>query len=257
MRNLLAKDSKLPLYHQLYVLLRNRITNHSVLPGELLPGEQELCADFGVSRITAKRALNELADAGLVVRQQGKGTRVLPQKASASHTVSVEGWFENTSENNVSRVRVLEFDYRPAGEDVAIALQLSTHALIQRVVRIRYVDDEPMSYLVTYVPESIGRRYTYEDLSNTALLTLLELRGIKIASAQQTISAALASGQLATALEVPEGNPLIEVHRVIKDKEGKLIEFIRAYYRPDRYRIEMDITRVEEEKGNRWSAAGS
>ena len=71
-------QGRVPLYHQIFLTLKNRIYSGMLGPGDPVPGEQELCGEFGVSRITAKRALNELADAGLVVRERGRGTRVVP-----------------------------------------------------------------------------------------------------------------------------------------------------------------------------------
>ncbi len=254
----LDANTRVPLYHQLVVLLRNRIYTGEISAGELIPGEKDLCREFGVSRITAKRALNELADAGLVVRERGKGTRVVKRPPPPAVTASIEGWLENISLMGIgTEARVLEFGYVPASEDIAHALEVGAGIDVQRAVRVRILDGKPMSYLVTYVPSQIGRQYDRDDLNKRPLLHLLERAGVNVASARQTISATVADAQVASALSIHAGAPLIEVRRVVRDAAGRPVEYIRVLYRPDLYRIEMSMRRIREKEGMRWAATSS
>lgn len=254
----LDPNARVPLYHQIFLILRNRIFGGEVRPGELVPGEQELAAEFNVSRITAKRALNELAGAGLVVRERGRGTRVTHRPKAPAVTSSIEGWLENISLMGIAtEARVLDFGYLAASEDIAHALELDPGTDVQHAVRVRSLDGEPMSYLVTYVPADIGRQYDREDLDTKPLLLLLELAGVKVASARQTISATLADSEVAGALSVHAGSPLIEVRRVVRDSSGRPVEYIRVLYRPDIYRFEMSMNRVREREGMRWATQTS
>lgn len=254
----LDPNARVPLYHQIFLILRNRIFGGEVRPGELVPGEQELAVEFNVSRITAKRALNELAGAGLVVRERGRGTRVTHRPKAPAVTSSIEGWLENISLMGIAtEARVLDFGYLAASEDIAHALELDPGTDVQHAVRVRSLDGEPMSYLVTYVPADIGRQYDREDLDTKPLLLLLELAGVKVASARQTISATLADSEVAGALAVHAGSPLIEVRRVVRDASGRPVEYIRALYRPDIYRFEMSMNRVREREGMRWATQTS
>lgn len=247
--------SRVPLYHQIYVVLRNLIYSGQLAPGEVVPGEQVLAESFGVSRITAKRALNEMAAAGLVVRERGRGTRVVLRPPTPSVTTSLEGWLENISLMGIAtEARVLEFDYVPANEDVATVLKMSPGQQVQRSVRVRSLDDETMSYLVTWLPEDIGREFECEDLGRFALLTLLERAGIKVASARQSVSATLADPAVASALGIDPGAPLLEVRRVVFDASDRPVEYIRVLYRPDRYRFEMNLKRVHRDEGMQWAA---
>jgi len=254
----LDPNARVPLYHQIFLILRNRIYGGDVQPGELVPGEQDLAAEFNVSRITAKRALNELADAGLVVRERGRGTRVTHRPPAPAVTSSIEGWLENASLMGVATsARVLEFGYVAASEDIAHALEIEAGMEVQHAVRVRSLDGEPMSYLVTYVPADIGQQFDREDLDTTPLLLLLELAGVKVASARQTISATIADSEVASALSVHAGVPLIEVRRVVRDSSGRPVEYIRVLYRPDVYRFEMSMNRVREREGMRWATQTS
>jgi GntR family transcriptional regulator len=235
--------------------MRNLIYSGQLGPGEVVPGEQELAESFGVSRITAKRALNEMAAAGLVVRERGRGTRVVLRPPAPSVTTSLEGWLENISLMGIAtEAHVLEFDYVPANEDVASALKVDHGQSVQRSVRVRSLDGDTMSYLVTWLPEDIGRGFERDDLSRYALLTLLERAGVKVASAHQTVSATLADPAVAAALGIDPGAPLLEVRRLVFDASDRPVEYIRVLYRPDRYRFEMDLKRVHRDEGMRWAA---
>lgn len=254
----LDMNGRVPLYHQIFLILRNRIYSGALGPGDLVPGEQELCGEFGVSRITAKRALNELADAGLVVRERGRGTRVVMRPPAPAVTSSIEGWLENISlMGAATEARVLDFAYMPANEEIASALELGSGADVQRAERVRLLDGEPMSFLVTYVPGAIGRHYERADLETTPLLQLLERAGVNVASARQTISAALADDYVASSLNIRPGAPLIEVRRVVRDARERPVEYIRVLYRPDLYRYEMSMRRIREKDGARWTTASS
>ncbi len=251
-------NNRVPLYHQIFLILRNRIYGGTLAPGDIVPGEQELCAEFGVSRITAKRALNEMADAGLVVRERGRGTRVVSRPPPPAVTSSIEGWLENISLMGLTtEARVLEFAYVPASEDIAAALGTEQGTQVQRAVRVRMLDGEPMSYLVTYVPSDIGLSFGREDLNAKPLLHLLEMAGVKVASARQTISATIAEADVANALSIHPGAPLIEVRRIVSDTSGRPVEYIRVLYRPDLYRFEMSMRRVRGKEGMQWTAQAS
>jgi GntR family transcriptional regulator len=254
----LDSGARVPLYHQIFLILRNRIYGGEVRPGELVPGEQDLAAEFRVSRITAKRALNELADAGLVVRERGRGTRVIHRPPAPAVTASIEGWLENISLMGIAtEARVLEFGYVAASEDIAQALDIEAGTDVQHAERVRSLDGVPMSYLVTYVPADIGRQFDREDLDTKPLLLLLELAGVNVASARQTISATIADAEVAGALSIHAGAPLIEVRRVVRDSSGRPVEYIRVLYRPDVYRFEMSMHRVREREGMRWATQNS
>ncbi|WP_321344629.1 GntR family transcriptional regulator [Breoghania sp.] len=255
---LLNPESRLPLYHQIFLILRNRIYGGEIAPGNLVPGEQDLAVEFNVSRITAKRALNELAEAGLVVRERGRGTRVIHRPPAPAVASSIEGWLENvTLMGSATQARVLEFDHVPANEDVAHALEIAPGEDVQHAVRVRWLDGEPMSYLTTYVPGDIGRQFGREDLDAQPLLRLLEGAGIEVASARQQVSAVVADTAVANALSIQAGSPLLEVLRVVRDVSGRPVEYLRVLYRPDVYRFDMSMRRVREKEGMRWATLTS
>jgi GntR family transcriptional regulator len=242
-----------PLYHQVFAVLRDRIRAGAEPPGAVLPGEQELTGLFGVSRITVKRALNELAAAGLVSRHRGRGTVVTYNPALPV----VKGSFENLLTNLrimglTTEVSLLEVSTIVATADVAEALSLSAGALVQHAVRVRRIEGQPFSHLVTHVPADIAARFTATQLATTPLLRLLESAGFAAVEAEQWMTAAAADATLAQALEVGAGAPLMRITRVMRDASGRAIEMLCAHYRPERFQHHMRLTRRRKAGGDEW-----
>ncbi len=126
---------------------------------------------------------------------------------------------------------------------------------MQRSVRVRYIDNEPFSYLVTHVPETVGAHYTQEELGELPLLSLFERAGIAVDSATQTISATLATPAVAEALAVAVGDALTSLTRTVFAPDGSGVEHLPALYRPDRYRFGMELTRVASVAEAVWAPA--
>lgn len=247
--------SAVPLYQQLVVQLENRIASGEFGPGSVLPGEFDLSRGYGVSRITAKRALDELADAGLVKRERGRGTKVLKRLNAAAMRTSIDGWLDTISlMQSTTDVRLLQLDTLSATQEIAAALEVPEGAKVQRSVRVRTLEGAPMSYLVCILPGAIGRRFDEDDLRNTAMLKLLERAGHSVASARQTVSATLATPETAQALDLLAGAPLLEVRRIARDADNVAVQYIRALYTPELYHIEMSMTRKAGPDGPLWSA---
>ena len=115
-----------PLYHQIYLVLRNKILTGEYKYGSQILGEMEASEVFEVSRITAKRALNELAEGGFVKRERGRGTRVTYHPPKPPVQASVEGLLENLLAMGLeTQVQLLSFGYVEPDDEVSrgIALQ--------------------------------------------------------------------------------------------------------------------------------------
>ncbi len=245
-----------PLYHQIYTILRDEIVSGGYANGAILPSELELTHAYGVSRVTAKRALNELAADGLVSRERGRGTVVRYEAATAPVQSSVEGLLENLLQMGLkTSVRLISFDYVPASDRVARALGCDTGEEVQRAVRVRSLEGEPFSHLTTHVPAGIGRSYSRGDLASLPLLGLLERCGVVVSSARQTLTATLADARIAPLLGVQVGAPLLRISRTVYDQEASAVEYITGLYRPDRYQYQMNLNRIEGGDRKIWSPA--
>lgn len=245
----------MPLYHQIFLILRSQIAEGKLPPGALVPGEEELTRQFNVSRITARRALAELAAEGLVTRGRGRGTHVAARNEPPPIRAGVEGLLENLLAMGLkTQVNLVEFGYEAAPPDVAVALQIKAGEEVQRAIRVRSLDIGPFSYLTTYVPADIGRKFSRKELAHQPLLALLEQSGVTIGGAEQTISSTLADARVAPLLKTAVGAPLLRISRVVQDSAGRPVEYIIGLYRPDRYQFRMSLDRVRGEEQNTWSA---
>ena len=149
-----------PLYQQIYLLIRDRIMSGEYPHRSSLPSEHAAAEMFGVSRITAKRALNEVAAEGLCVRKRGQGSRVTYRPSGGPLRSDAQGLLDVFADMNLhTEGQVLEFDYRLAGHRIAAILEIDEATEVQRSVRTRRLDGKPLSYLTTYVPADLGRRY--------------------------------------------------------------------------------------------------
>ncbi|WP_313067898.1 GntR family transcriptional regulator, partial [Achromobacter animicus] len=124
---------------------------------------------------------------------------------------------------------------------VAARLELPPGAPVQRAVRVRSHEGQPFSYLTTFVPDDIGQRIRRQDLDAKPLLAIFRDLGVRVARAEQSISAVLAEPGIAELLEVPVGSALLSLHRVVRDESGRPVEWLHARYRPDRYEYRMNM----------------
>lgn len=240
---------------QVYLLLRERIATGVLPSGFRLPGEASLAAEYGVSRVTLRRALDQLAAEKLVTRRPGSGTFVQGDIGQPAIRANLADVFAHLREmGRQSGVRLLSFGYAAAPGDVAVALRLAPGSRVQRSVRVRLIDGAPFSHLTTHVPEAIGTTYSEADLSATPLLELLERSGVVATQARQTIGATLAGPETAEALEIAVGAPLLSLTRVVQGRDGEGVEHLQALYRPDRFSLEMDLQRTGDCGRRQWNA---
>lgn len=239
---------------QVYLILRDRILSGVFGFDARLPTENELADYYGVSRVTVRRALGELQRERLIERRRSVGTRVIYRPTPAPMTADIAGVLANLADmGRRTAVKLLSFDYVPAAGPVAQALGVGPDQMLQRSVRVRAVDHVPFSYLTTHVPESVAVTFSKQELAARPLLELLERAGVKVERARQRISAGLATPDVAEALEVRAGSPLIELVRVVSDQSGRAVEHLHALYRPDRYAFEMDLVRSGATEAETWS----
>lgn len=239
---------------QVYLILRDRILSGALGFGVKLPTENELAEQYSVSRVTVRRALGELERERFIERRRSAGTRVIYRPAPAPITADISDVLANIAAmGRRTAVKLLSFDYVPAAGNVAEALGVEADELLQRSIRVRSLDSVPFSYLTTHVPESVAVTFSRQELASRPLLKLLERAGIKVERARQRIGAGLATPEVAQALDVRAGSPLIELVRVVCDQSGRAVEHLHALYRPDRYAFEMDLVRSGAAGTQSWS----
>jgi GntR family transcriptional regulator len=238
---------------RVYLLLRDEIVSGVHFAGDALPGELKLAERFAVSRVTIRRALDGLVADGLIERRAGSGTIVREQKAHQAITADFATLMPQVvAMGQATTARLIAFSYCMPPSAIAEALKLTGQQRVQRAVRVRMIEGAPFSHLTTHVPEDVAQNYSEADLATTPLFRLLERSGVRVDHATQSISATLATPDVAEALDVATGAALIALTRVVFDAKGRGVEHLSALYRPDRYRLEMTLDRVGEPDARRW-----
>lgn len=236
-----------PLHAQIKHRLRCGILNGSYAPLSQLPSESELVAAFGVSRITVRQALGDLQKEGLIYTLQGKGSFVSRPKAyqNVSH---LQGFAESMSAMGYEVVNQL-LDLRFIGAEPAVArrLQLDVGDTVAEVRRVRLLNREPVSLEISYLPEALGRKLAQADLVTRDIFLILENEcACPLGHADLTIDATLADEELASALRLREGAPVLHIERLTHDAKGQPIDHEHLYFRADtfQYRLRVDRQRA-------------
>jgi GntR family transcriptional regulator len=237
-----SKRDAIPLYHQIYLLLRDEILSGQRPFGSAVPTEADLTELHDVSRITARRALDELALHGLVERRRRIGTRVAFREPAAP----IEGNIDQAVESLIAfgrgtSVRVLDLGECPADAAVARHLDLEEGAPVLRALRLRLTDNAPLGVIESFVPVALDLPLGRQALMRDPLLELLRRSGHAIGAGSQTISALSADPALATLLETDSRAAIIRIERVVRDTQGRPLLFTSARYRGDRYRLKLDL----------------
>ncbi|WP_431282840.1 GntR family transcriptional regulator [Humitalea sp. 24SJ18S-53] len=248
------KDVPVPLYHRVYVVLRQQLAEGTWDTGLAMPSEHELARSFNVSRITIRRALDRLQAEGLISRRRGSGTfaEADADQPQIRHDLT-ELFADLVAMGLKTPVTVLDFAYLPAPPKIATALETPRGTMVQKSVRVRHYKDRPFSHLTAWVPEEVGRGFERADLTRRPLLRLLEDAGCVIARAEQAISAKLANDAVAAALDVPVGSALLYVRRQVRDQHGRVVEYLQALYQPDLYEYQMGMRWVQRSGRSMWS----
>jgi GntR family transcriptional regulator len=227
----LEEQGRAPLYQQLQRALRDAIAGNRLAADEALPPERDMAEEFGVSRITVRKALDALVAEGLLNRRQGAGTFVAARVEKSFSKLS------SFSEDMISRGRRPESVWlsRSVGAvtpEESLTLGLSPGSQVYRFNRIRYADGSPMALEYSTVP---GFSLPSENAVEESLYEALDKYGSRPARALQRLRAVLFTAERARLLGVPDGSPGLLIERRGFLRDGRPVEFTQSYYRGDAY----------------------
>lgn len=247
----LDKTIPIPLYHQLQAIVAERIVSGDWPPGRQIPSERELCAEFGVSRITVRQALSALTNEGWLARQQGVGTFVAPRRIEQRLNRLTGFTDEMEQHSRPVGARLLRQEQLPAPFMVAHSLRRRPGDPVVVVERLRLVGDEPLALETAYLPGDRCGSLLDEPLAEQSLYRILsEKYGIVPTYADQQIEAVACPATEATFLGIRKGMPVLHMIRVTSDQDGRPFEHTESFYRGDRYifRVEL-LARSEASAG--------
>ena len=220
-----------PLYQQLHDALRSAIESRLLQPEEALPPEREIAADFAISRITVRKAMDGLVNEGLLTRRQGAGTFVAGRVEKQFSKLS------SFSEDMAARGRAASSRWldrltSAVSPDESLTLGLSPGAAVLRFHRIRFADDQPMAIEQSTIP---GWGLPSPEAVDDSLYVALQAAGHRPVRALQRLRAVPFSGEQARLLEMEEGAPGLFIERRGFLEDGRPIEMTHSWYRGDAY----------------------
>ncbi|MFC4736849.1 GntR family transcriptional regulator [Bacillus daqingensis] len=235
--------SKGSLYLQIKDILIARIQDQHWQPNKLIPTEQELMDEFGVSRTTIRQAIQILVQNGLLEKKQGRGTVVKPQRLQGS-LGRLKGFAEEVIESGrVPRSKTLRAEFREDLYQEKTVLMLQPHEKVLLVERIRFADETPVALERTVWPEEIGKLLINENLDEAKYYHILEQQNIWLKRASEQIKAINATLLEADYLGIRGGEALLEMTRLSFGVNDKPIEYTKTKYRGDQYQYDIDLER--------------
>lgn len=224
-------------YQQIAQVLRERIA--VVGAGHVLPSESDLSTEFGVSRVTVRRALETLRDERLVESRQGFGwfaaTAPLQQRLTQLDTIE-----RQLEERGIHPQRqIIEFAFVPAPAHVADRLRCDQ---VLRVKRVNRADGDPFAVVTVWCPAELGQHLSRHDVERRPFYELL---GVALRGATQSIGAAAASADDAVLLEVPIGSPVLRCERLTTSTAGEPILLSEHIFPAHRTEFVVDLPLAE------------
>jgi len=244
-----ASGAGVPLHRQLFLVLHDEIGRGAMAPGDALPTEQALCDQFGVSRITVRRALADLAEQGYIERRQGVGSFVR-QPDRSEETPPVGSYMDGLRQTQFqTSIEVVEHDIRMPPTSIGDALGGAGDMLhILRVRRERRTR-EPLMVTEAWLPTDLAGTLTAAALRRNPLYELLSGAGVVVDRMQHEITAEIAGPRNARLLNTAIGSALLRVNR-LAFAAGSPHHHVSILLSPNRSRVLIDQTADEIDTGD-------
>ncbi len=239
----------IPKYHKVKEALLGQMADGALHPRAPIPSEAELCQQFGVSRITIRKAIGDLVHEGRLRTVQGKGTFMTDPKVGERFIQRSLGLHEEMERRGLRvTTRVLRQEVVPASPEVASRLRLAPGDRVTILERLRSVEHEKLLLSATYIPEALCPTLARDDLSYGSLYVLLRTKyDLSIARGEHSLEAVASREREAGLLGIDVGNPLLLLDTVMYLGSDTPLEYSRVLQRGDRVRVELDFLPASSE----------
>jgi GntR family transcriptional regulator len=235
----------LPLYHQLKELLLQRIESGEWAPGDQLPTEAEFSAQFGVSRVTVRQALQLLVNQGLVERRQGLGTFVGRPKVAHNLQWMYRDGKEIADQGGVIRYELHHLTRKPATQALARHLGIAADETVYETQRTLIADDEPLMIISSWLPMSLFNDLESKDFGKRTMMTILAEYGMTASHQHKEVEITILDEEEAALLGVDPGAPALLLTYLNYLPDGRPFEYRRTLVRGDRCKYYIDVDRPE------------
>lgn len=239
--DIIDKESKTPLYIQLMNILINKI-EHYMEENEQLESERDICVKYGVSRTTVRQALDELEKNKYIYKIQGKGNFVA-SKVVEQQLTKVSSFTQDMKKaGKTPTSKILNFEIQEADHSISKKLKIEEKELIFKIVRIRFADEIPMIYEITYLPYERFKKLNKSIIEEMPLYEAFEKNfNIKIKSAEESIESVLISKLESVYLGIDVGSPALKFKRVTYENKN-IIEYTITIARGDKFKYRVTLT---------------
>jgi GntR family transcriptional regulator len=246
MRIPVDRSSVVPIYYQLKTIIRNKIASGEYPPDMCLPSERELCEYHGISRMTVRQAITELVNEGLLHREQGKGTFVAHPKIEQG-LYTLTSFTEDMLRRNMKPgAKLISLHTITPPASIAEKLKLSPDETVYELTRLRLANDEPMALETAYFPSRVLPNLSLNEVTGgSSLYQLMRTHGIQLSYADQTLEPVVPGPVEASFLNISCKIPTLLIERTTYTADDKPIEFVRSYYRGDRYKFTIRMGSAE------------
>lgn len=236
----------IPLYVKIRESLREKISSGELERGQKLPSEDELAAQYGVSRMTVRQGTSDLIDDGLLYRRHGVGTFVTLPHIERDHS-RLTNFFENSNLQGINaQASILEIEVIPAAPNIAQKLLLKTNDLVIHIKTLREADDILVTLHDSYIPHRLFSELIQGDLHQfdvQQLWSKFAENGFPVKRATQKLEARLADQYLAKLMQINRGSPILFKERTVYAEDGTPVEFTYCYNRGDMYSLTVTLNR--------------
>ena len=229
----------IPRYYEIEQALRSRVAG--LRPGDVLPSDADLCEEFGVSRMTARNAMQRLAQEGIVERIPGRGTFVSQQPVHRQAGSLISFTDEMRRKGRRPSSRVLRRRVRAGMAVETSPLGLAEGSEVLELVRLRFADGEPIAIEASLFDPALASVLLEADLEDGSLFEALVGAGRVPTAGRASLGAGAALAPDATHLKIPRGGALLIERRLIFDQAGRPLELTESRYAADRYWLEVSF----------------
>jgi len=244
------RKNPIPYYYQIQQQIIAAIENSEWKPDEFIPSERELSDKFKVSRITTRKALDNLMIEGYIKKIKGKGAVVAKPRIEEQLFNRLIGTFQDLKDKGFDiKNEILSFGILKAEKNITKELNLSENEEVFRFERLRYIDKEPYHFSKTFIPKKICPNFDPKFLINNSLIQVMENKyDLKIYKVKRILQANVATVEDSKLFKIKIGSPILTFFNTAYIKDGTAIEYTLNKIRGDmsKFEIEISLEKVED-----------
>lgn len=237
---MLDKNSLIPLYVQLENLLLEMIESGELKVGDIIPSENELSKNYSISRMTAKKAIDNLTIKGFLERVKGKGTFVIGKEKKIELPLNrLRGFTQKVKEMELIPKNIVPIlERRKADKKLAKLLGIDENEDVWYMERIRQIDDTPAVFEQSYIAISLLPNLTRKDLMSSKF-EYVRSQGLEISDSDREISAEIPDDYVASSLHLKRNEPILLAECITYLKGGQVLEYSTIFYNQKKYRFKL------------------